>query len=617
MLENDELTALDRITMRALALEPDHRYASAKDMALDLERAIVLAPRQEVGVWVSAAARDLLASRAAAALEMQASDTIDHTTHQATTELTREPGLVAGEPPNVIGRMLANGKLEIEARVGTGAYGNVYRARHRDLRTALVAVKILHDGVQRDLAYTKKFHAEALAASRTEHRNLVRVIDFGQEPDGLLYLSMELLEGVTVRELLRREKLLPMQRALEIMLQVCAGLSHAHSCGIVHRDIKPSNVMLVSRVDDDGHEIEVVKVCDFGIAVQRGPDVPAAARVAGTPEYMSPEQCRGADVDGRSDVYSCGVMLYQLVTGRVPFRARTRAAMKELHYAAAPPPPSTYLPDIDPRLEKIILRALAKDPANRPATMIELRAALKELLGAQPAREREPVAKREAPTTLELVALANELAAAPRQRMNAIAILRASDEEFARECMHLEAAIPLLASRCEAGALGVITGVMSAIRDEATSQASKAASHARRVLRTISDPSTLARLAEKMLTAREEPSSDAIMLLGWAQASGAHALYTARAKHDSPPARTRFVFAMRAIGPPALPVMRTALQHLLPNVDSRANATLALDLMRAIPHGADEETATIVLRYTRAPDAELSREATMTLAKLR
>jgi serine/threonine protein kinase len=278
----------------------------------------------------------------------------------------------------MIGRTLGSGKLEIEARVGSGGYGNVYRARHRDLRTALVAVKVLHDGAQRDAGFSRRFHAEALAASRTDHKNLVRVIDFGQEPDGLLYLSMELLEGVTVRDLLRRDKRLPVESALEIMLQVCAGLAHAHEHGIVHRDVKPSNVMLVTKRDDDGNEVEVVKVCDFGVAVQReSPDAPAAARVAGTPEYMSPEQCRGAEVDGRSDVYSCGVMLYQLVTGKVPFRGASRSEMRELHIAAAPPAPSTWLPEIDPRLEKIILCTLAKDPANRPATMRELRAALK------------------------------------------------------------------------------------------------------------------------------------------------------------------------------------------------------------------------------------------------
>src|SRR5262249_1060378 len=131
------------------------------------------------------------------------------------------------------------------------------------------------------------------------------------------------------------------------------------------------------------------------------------------------------------------------------------------------------------------------------------------------------------------------------------------------------------------------------------------------------DPSTLTPLAEKMLAARDEPSADVIALLEWSQAGGAHALCAARAKHDSPPARTRFVAALLAIGPPAVPVMRATLQHPLPNVDGPANAMLAVDLMRGLPRGADEETAATVLRYTRAPNAELSREATTTLAKLR
>jgi eukaryotic-like serine/threonine-protein kinase len=246
-----------------------------------------------------------------------------------------------------------------------------------------VAVKVLHESFQHDIDFCRRFYAEALAASRLDHPNITRVIDFGQEPDGLLYLAMEFLDGVELRAVVNKDGALPAQRIAEVMMQTCAGLSHAHARGIVHRDIKPENLVIVPGQDDDGQPIEIVKVCDFGIAQHRAlPNATAdeAGVIAGTPEYMSPEQCRGDDLDARSDVYACGVVLYELATGQVPFTADRPQSIFNKHQFTDPLAPSVVRPGIDPLLEGIILKALSKEAEDRPQSMRELRAELRELL---------------------------------------------------------------------------------------------------------------------------------------------------------------------------------------------------------------------------------------------
>ena len=298
-----------------------------------------------------------------------------------TADLSRASPLPTEPVDGNVGRALAGGKLLMESLIGRGGVGAVYKARHRELRMA-VAVKVLHESFQHDIDFCRRFYAEALAASRLDHPNITRVIDFGQEPDGLLYLAMEFLAGVELRAVLEKDGVLPAQRIAEVMMQTCAGLSHAHARGIVHRDIKPENLVIVPGQDDDGQPIELVKVCDFGIAQHRA--LPGAEQeagiIAGTPEYMSPEQCRGDELDARSDVYACGVVLYELATGRVPFTAERPQSILNKHQFTEPVKPSLIRPDVDPLLEKIILRALAKEPEDRPQNMRELRAELRELL---------------------------------------------------------------------------------------------------------------------------------------------------------------------------------------------------------------------------------------------
>ncbi|MDB4944631.1 MAG: serine/threonine protein kinase [Labilithrix sp.] len=315
-----------------------------------------------------------------------------------TADLSHVGPLPTGPDDGLLGRALAGGKLLIESLIGRGGVGAVYKARHRELRMP-VAVKVLHESFQHDIDFCRRFYAEALAASRLDHPNITRVIDFGQEPDGLLYLAMEFLAGVELRAVMDASRTLPAQRIAELMMQTCAGLSHAHARDIVHRDIKPENLVLVPASDDDGQPIELVKVCDFGIAQHRAlPSTEEEGVIAGTPEYMSPEQCRGDSLDARSDVYACGVVLYELATGQVPFTAERPQSILNKHQFTAPVAPSLLRSDVDPRLERIILRALEKEPEDRPQSMRELRAELRELLApAAEASPRPPPSQRNPP----------------------------------------------------------------------------------------------------------------------------------------------------------------------------------------------------------------------------
>ena len=357
-------------------------------------------------------------------------------TEQHTRDLIDEPApRGVDRPKRVEGRNLAGGKLIIEESVGKGGAGTVYRARHRDLGIP-VAVKVMHQSYERDVDYCRRFHAEALAASRLDHRNLTRVLDYGQEPDGLLYMAMEFLDGRSLRDILGLEKRVEPMRAVRLMIQVCAGLTHAHARDILHRDIKPENLMLVRGLDDEGQTAEVVKVCDFGIAHITSSEVNAAP--AGTPEYMAPEQFRGEDLDSRVDVYACGVVLYELLTGDVPITGRSLQEIWGRVQVAQPEPPSRRVLGIDPRLDAIVLRALAKDKNARFASVREMRQALQALtpqaapgvaVDPEPSSPSLQAPKVAGPDWLERgTALAHRVA---RHDLDAIAVGQALDDRDA------------------------------------------------------------------------------------------------------------------------------------------------------------------------------------------
>ena len=297
----------------------------------------------------------------------------------------------------LIGRTIA-GKFAIEAHIGSGAMGQVYRARQIALEKT-VALKVLHQDLATDETFAARFHREAMAASRLDHPNSMRVLDFGAEPDGMLYIAMEYLDGRDLHHILHEEGALPAGRAADILMQALAALVVAHDMGVIHRDLKPENIMVLDGVDDEGKRVDVVKVCDFGIAKinnahtfagsgsspARGP-LTTQGLVVGTPEYMSPEQGRGDTLDLRSDLYSVGVILFQLITGKLPFTAETALGIVFKQVNEPPPRPSLMLPGIEPELEAICLKALAKRPQDRYQSAREMRASLRPFAGGVSAR---------------------------------------------------------------------------------------------------------------------------------------------------------------------------------------------------------------------------------------
>jgi serine/threonine protein kinase len=243
--------------------------------------------------------------------------------------------------------------------------GVVYKARDQELGEE-VAIKMLRPDILRgDDTAIERLKAETRLARRISHRNVVRTHDFG-EHQGACYVTMEFVEGMTVRRLIETRGRLSVSAALAIAAQLADALDVAHRQGVVHRDIKPQNLLL----DADG----VLKVMDFGVArlVEHTTVLTQAGMVVGTPSYMSPEQLLAEDVDGRSDLYSVGVVLYECLTGRLPFEAKTPVSLiaKLLH--DEPAPPTTLNPEIPPALSALIMRLLAKSADVRPKNAAEL-----------------------------------------------------------------------------------------------------------------------------------------------------------------------------------------------------------------------------------------------------
>jgi eukaryotic-like serine/threonine-protein kinase len=287
-------------------------------------------------------------------------------------------------PSNLVGRKIAD-RYQIDAFVGAGAMGEVYRARQLALGTT-VAIKVMHPHLAKEPTFAARFLREAKAASRIDHPSSIRVLDFGEDDGGLFYMVMEMLEGTTLDAVLEKEGTLPVARIVRIASQVLAALAVAHDKGVIHRDLKPANIMLLDGDDDDGEVVrDRVKVCDFGVArlmdAHGERSVTAEGLVIGTPEYMSPEQARGESLDARSDIYAMGVLLFQLMTGSVPFDSETPLGTALMHVNDEPTRPTILNPRVDARLEEICLKAMKKRPEERYATARDLRVALLGLLG--------------------------------------------------------------------------------------------------------------------------------------------------------------------------------------------------------------------------------------------
>src|SRR5262245_33107495 len=265
--------------------------------------------------------------------------------------------------------MTLDQKYYLESKLSVGGMGTVYRAG-RLLVGDRVAIKVLHPDRMADPHAVERFRREAQTASRLKHPNIVTVYDFGVSREGLNYQVMELAEGESLRSLVERHGRLSETAAAEIIRQVCAALDETNRQGIVHRDIKPENIIV--RTIPGGLQ---VKVLDFGIAALR--DVKAgrltrAGVVVGTPHYMSPEHCLGEELDGRSDIYSLGIVLFEMLTSVVPFDSPTTTAIVIKHVNDPPPPPRILNPKISPAVESVALRALEKRRDARPQTAGEM-----------------------------------------------------------------------------------------------------------------------------------------------------------------------------------------------------------------------------------------------------
>src|SRR6266851_21578 len=246
-------------------------------------------------------------------------------------------------------------KYRLDAQLGVGGMGTVYRARHL-LIDRPVAVKVLNPRFVEDEAARTRFRREAKACGRLQHVNAVTVTDFGTSQDGYVYLVMELLEGRTLRDILAKEAPLDPARSVSLMLQVSAAVAAAHEAGIIHRDLKPGNIFIVQRAEVPA----VVKVLDFGIAKLAADsldeDEPKTltqvGAMIGTPRYMSPEQCNGAELTPAADVYSLAVILYEMLTGTVPFSGTSPLAIAMKHTSEVPRSPRDFVSAIPPALER-------------------------------------------------------------------------------------------------------------------------------------------------------------------------------------------------------------------------------------------------------------------------
>jgi eukaryotic-like serine/threonine-protein kinase len=301
------------------------------------------------------------------------------------------------------------GGFRVTRLLAAGGMGLVYEAVH-DAIGRRAAVKVLKPEVARDAEWTRRFLSEARTLGALKHRNLIEILNFGKTPDGREFLMMEFLEGESLEGLIHREAPLPPALALHLVDQVLNGLAEAHKKGIVHRDLKPSNVHLVREHNGE----RLVKVLDFGLAKQEPISLVSgkaglqglaggASLVAGTPEYIAPEQAQGKAVDAAADLYSLGVMLFEMLTGQLPFSTEGGLTALLLRHINAPPPVVSSLVDgLPDGLEAFVDSLLRKDPAARPRSADEARGTVQRLL-KQLAREATGVGQRALPLPAEPV----------------------------------------------------------------------------------------------------------------------------------------------------------------------------------------------------------------------
>ena len=287
-------------------------------------------------------------------------------------------------------------RYRIDKVLGKGAMGLVYDAFDPKMNRRVAIKTILKANLDEQVArsYSRRFEREARAAARLNHPNIVQVYDFGEEGD-VAYIVMELIQGKELQSFFDADERFPSERAVRIMCELLSALDFAHEAGVIHRDIKPANVML----DAEGR----AKLADFGVARiedARGPEAErtATGTMVGTPSYMSPEQVQGQKIDHRTDVFSAGVVLYQLLTNARPFTGTGAWAVQKKIVMENPAPPSAVNPSLSREFDKIVLKALAKEPDRRYAKAADFSAALQRVLQGGPAEEGTDAAPAGAPS---------------------------------------------------------------------------------------------------------------------------------------------------------------------------------------------------------------------------
>jgi serine/threonine-protein kinase len=302
----------------------------------------------------------------------------------------------------MIGTVLA-GRYELLEILGQGGMAVVYKARQKGSNQP-IAIKMLHEDLVADAAALKRFEQEELAISRLNHPHILRVYEIGTMDRSRPYIATELIEGASLESVLKEAGRLPLAVSLSIFIQACSGLAHAHKQGVIHRDLKPSNLMLIDNEKDDSI---FVKIVDFGIAklmfledAQKSDG--KKDQIVGSPLYMSPEQCRGENLDARSDIYSLGCVMYKTVTGVAPFHGKdlTELLNKQINDLPASfrvASPHLKLPR---KLESIIFRAMAKDRADRYQSMNELKRDLLALSKKYSGEKELPISMSDAHTSM-------------------------------------------------------------------------------------------------------------------------------------------------------------------------------------------------------------------------
>ncbi len=316
--------------------------------------------------------------------------------------------LETAEKDSLVGTTL-DGRYNIQKKLGEGGMGLVYLAIHAVIGKRC-AVKVLRPDVNAESDMGERFIQEARSAAAIDNPHVIEITDFGQTPDGSAYFVMEFLDGRSLQNALKEDGRFDIQRAFHVAEQCCEALDAAHAAGVVHRDLKPENLILVNRDKDSDY----VKVLDFGIAkvVRETGRLTRTGTIFGTPQYMAPEQAAGTAMDLRVDIYSLGIILYEMLCGRVPFEADTFMGVLTKHLYEQPVPPSQVLQEGLPRsVESIILKALSKKPERRYQTMAEFQEDLRAVIeGRMPEAESEEIALSTMPPP------PSEVVGAPSQR---------------------------------------------------------------------------------------------------------------------------------------------------------------------------------------------------------